>query len=195
MAMNRTPPFGFGTATRPAPARTGATAGQARPCASRFTSFVRCCGPCRAALPHVSVALVAEKDRALRRQESCVRPLRRSLPGAHLPKGGQPSRQWGTVGLGAKLGGLLRCPHFLRQSPVWRRALRAFRSKPSRARLRASSRRCASFKGFRPTRGSWLSSQRLRRSPSVHRRKRSRLYAAAARRWRRPARRGAPSTH
>ena len=42
MAMGRTPPFGFGTATRPAPARTGATAGQARPCASRFTSCVRC---------------------------------------------------------------------------------------------------------------------------------------------------------
>ena len=35
IAMGRTPPLGFGTATSPAPARTGATARQAWPCAKQ----------------------------------------------------------------------------------------------------------------------------------------------------------------
>ena len=36
-AIGRTPPFGLGTATSPAPASTGAIKGQAWPCAIKFT--------------------------------------------------------------------------------------------------------------------------------------------------------------
>ena len=42
-AMGRTPPAGLGSATRLAPARLGATAGQAWPCASKLTTPQSCC--------------------------------------------------------------------------------------------------------------------------------------------------------
>jgi hypothetical protein len=42
IVMGHIPPLGVGTATNPAPARTGATARQAWPCASRFSSRIRC---------------------------------------------------------------------------------------------------------------------------------------------------------
>ena len=100
IAMGRTPPLGFGTATSPAPARTGATARQAWPCASRFSSRVRCSTRrwwCQAALLHEGVGPGGQRGRVLCRPGNSAKLVPRLLPRARPPRARKPSQLVGKL--------------------------------------------------------------------------------------------------
>ena len=128
-AMGRSPPFGFGTATRRAPVRNGATAAQASPRASKLTRAVSC-----ASRPADDPGRQASSKSWTRRPEgpgaetagdsvSCDLPSRREV---RQCRRGSSSGVQGTQ--------LVSSSAVSAHKPEARRAEQALRSKPSRAR-------------------------------------------------------------
>ena len=168
---------GLGTATRPAPASVEAIAGQAWPCAIRFTRRAKCTttvcavpgGPasrrCWMRRPDGPGAVSAGK---LRKARATASSDMSSARGKHE----RSAAGGGWAGWSARSAAMVSAVSG--QRPFCMRALQAFRSKPSRAKSKANSRFWSSFKSFLcPRPGCGISSQRLRRSPSDQRRKRS----------------------
>ena len=180
-AIGRTPPWGLGRTTCPAPANTGAKKSGALPWASKFTTAVSW----------------ERKASLLPATFASFRCWTRSPLGPGAVSGGKARRHRATASgaisgatgrsfMAPTLGGGC-CGWRARKasavaavgghSPLDRRAAQALRSNPSRAKPVAKAFRCSGSSSPRPRCNAVRESQRDSRSPSCQRCKRSKVYA------------------
>ena len=179
-AIGRTPPVGLGRATRLAPAKLGATAGQAFPCASKLTTPQSC-------WRKASVEPAAQASRKCwTRPEGPGAVSGGKLRKARATRSGTTSGAKGWEASSGVVGGCWvgwRAWRARSVSSVWglspvdRRAAHAFRSKPSRARAIARDFFSSSEGGLEglPRRGCPRDSHKLSLSPACQRCRRSRV--------------------